>query len=249
MITPVNDSDGRFLPPKGDTAVSILSVPNRLTFAAAVLAVLAVISLLLYSHWISTRAQFMLRTAREFSDQKEPPTLSQLQKYYGTALKKEGCNAWKGAWNCNYSVTVSNRVLAALRLVPYTELKSNFWLRNGVVEENMWDYLTTLSNRQNVTAHGAVQFDRGCIFYLDPWSDSSPLTSNGLATISPDCIRAEKQAVLGLNADCLTKLGGCKSIADLIPTIWDRNASDKIICRIPNREGFVHSPPSWTWLK
>ena len=35
----------------------------------------------------------------------------------------------------------------------------------------MWDYMTTLRNRQNVTAHGAVQFESGCIFYSDPWSD------------------------------------------------------------------------------
>ncbi|MGA2904758.1 MAG: hypothetical protein ABSD98_13065 [Candidatus Korobacteraceae bacterium] len=218
---------------------------RRLAITAGVTTVLAVLLLLVYVDWVSKRAQFALRTGRELSEQKEQPTLEELRRYYGSKLKVNGCDAS----GCAYTLTVSNRVLAALHLVPYTEMESYFWVRNGLVLRNMLDYMTTVDRRYNVTAHADVQFDKECVFALDPWNDSSPFNSNGLASISSDCSNAEKQAVFGLDTSCLTRLGGCRSVADLLPTIWGHNASKAIECRIPNREGFVHSPPSWTWMK
>jgi hypothetical protein len=218
---------------------------RRLALASAVAVVLAVFSFTLYGYWISEQARFMLRTAQEFSEQETQPTVDEIRQRFGARLQVDYC----GADSCSYKVTVSNQIVAALHLVPYTELQSNFWVRNGLVYENLLDYMTTVRDRKNVTAHAAVQFEKGCVFSLDPWEDSSPTNSNGLADIAPDCPSAEKQVVLDLNIACLTKLGGCGTIADLIPTMWKHNADGTIRCRIPSCEGFVHPPASWTWMK
>ena len=218
---------------------------RRLAVASAVTVVLAVSSFTLYGYWISERARFMLRTAQELSEQETQPTVDQIRQRFGARLQAEYC----GADICSYNVTVSNRVFAALHVVPYTELRSNFWVRNGLVYENLLDYMTTVGDRKNVTAHAAIQFEEGCVFSLDPWEDSSPINSNGLADIAPDCPSSEKQAVLDLNVSCLTKLRGCRTIADLIPAMWKHNADGTIRCRIPSCEEFVHPPAGWTWMK
>jgi hypothetical protein len=218
---------------------------RRLALVSAVAVVLAILSFLLYGYWISERARFILRTAQEFSEQKTQPTLDEIRKRFGTRLRLD----WCGAHTCAYKVTVSNQIFAALHLVPYTELQSNFWARNGLVYENLLDYMTTASGRKNVTAHAGVQFEKGCVFSLDPWEDSSPRNSNGLADIAAACPDAEKQAVLDLSEACLTKAGGCATIADLIPRVWEHNADGTIRCRIPSCEGFVDPPAGWTWVK
>ncbi len=185
----------------------------------------------------------MLRTAQELSAQKAQPTVDEIRQRFGARLQLDYC----GAQSCSYKVTVSNRVLAVLRLVPDTQLQSSFLVRNDLIEQNLLDYTTTVRNREHVTAHAAVVFEQGCVFSLDPWEDSSPTNSNGLADIAQACPGAEKRAVLNLNVSCLTMLGGCSTIADLIPTMWERSRDGTIRCRIFSCEGFVHPPASWTW--
>ena len=118
--------------------VSKSSMARRLAVASAVTVVLAVSSFTLYGYWISERARFMLRTAQELSEQETQPTVDQIRQRFGARLQAEYC----GADICSYNVTVSNRVFAALHVVPYTELRSNFWVRNGLVYENLLDYMT-----------------------------------------------------------------------------------------------------------
>ena len=217
---------------------------RSLALASAVAVILAVLSLSLYGYWISGRARLMLRTAQEFSAQKAPPSVDEIRQRFGARLQLDYC----GAHSCSYKVTVSNRVLAILGLTPYTHLQSNFLVRNGLIEENLMDYTATVRDRVTVTAHAGVRFDQGCVFALDPWEDSSPTNSNGLADIAQACPGAEKSAVLNLNVSCLTKLGGCSTIADLLPTMWEQSRDGTIRCRIPSCEGFVHPPAGWTWM-
>src|SRR5262249_32217795 len=124
-----------------------------------------------------------------------------------------------------------------------------FRVHEGVVYENRLDYTTTLSGGKSVTAHAAVPLEDSCVFDIDPWNSSSAVSSNGIASITPSCSSAEKEADLEINTACLTRLGGCRSIADLVPGIWEYNAEGALRCRIPNHEGWVHSPPSWTWVQ
>ena len=40
-----------------------------------------------------------------------------------------------------------------------------------------------------------------------------------------------------MNTACLTRWGGCDSIAQLLPTVWEKTGQNTVRCMIPNREG------------
>jgi hypothetical protein len=196
-----------------------------------------------YTHVLQRRAVALVHGALDLSNYQHPPLpVAELRVRYGERLHAgPDCTSHF----CVYEIVVSNGILAAFHLVPYTELRSNFWVRDGVVTENMLDYMTSVKGRRNIVAHAAVQFQESELFYLHPWNDSSPVETNGFASISAGSTAAKKRAVLGLNVKCLVKLGGCSTIAELLPTIWQRTSKNQISCRIPNHEGMVDAPPDW----
>ena len=189
------------------------------------------------------RAETMVRTAYELSDQKQIRVLADLRNRFGKRLKQfDGCPPSE----CAYTVVLSNRVLAALHIVPYTEMKSYFSVRDGVVLGNMVDYTTTINNRYNVVSHVQIDFCKGCqTFAIHPWDQSSPLDTNGLVEIGSEASAQNRRTVLSLNTRCLTKVGGCDSIADLLPTVWQQTASKRIACKIRNDQGFIEKPANW----
>lgn len=215
-----------------------------LVFAFAL--AIAVTSLFFYSHYLRRRADGLVRVSFDFANRgRKPPSITDVQQRFGTKLRRTGgCTAG----SCNYEVVVSNYVLAVLHLAPYRELRSAFWLRDGILIENTLDFMTTDDHR-NVVAHADIQFDEECYFFLDPWGNAAPGETNGIATISADCASAEKTSVLGPNTACLTEFHGCNTIADLLPTVWARTDDNRIMCRIQNKKGAVHYPPSWYWMK
>jgi hypothetical protein len=222
-------------------------MPRRAVITVAVACLgLSIGCVALYAHFVRKRAESLVLSAVMFSSNANPFPVAALRQQYGSRLKEsEGCTASE----CNYEVVVSNRLLATLHLVPYTELKSNFWVRNGEVFENMLDYTTTVHHRSTITVHSAIQFGEGSFFFLHPWDDSTSVDTNGLATISSGSTDLKKQAVLALNTSCVTRMGGCTTVAELLPTIWEQTGKGTIRCRVPNREGMVDRPASWTWMK
>jgi hypothetical protein len=219
---------------------------RRKLVSAFLIVVFALSSVLLYSRLVRRRAESMVQYSRELSTRTVPFSFAIVQQQYGSRLKPtEGCDPSV----CIYEVEVSNRIFSLFRWVPPTSLKSTFWVRDGVVIENMLDYTTRVDNSRTVTVHASVGFVEGSVFTLHPWNTSTPPDTNGLASISSGSIEDKKQVVLALNTSCLTRFGGCTSIAELLPTVWERTANGSIRCRIPNREGFVDRPSSWTWMK
>jgi hypothetical protein len=168
-----------------------------------------------------------------------------LQQRFGPQLKQLGNCAQVS--NCGYEVAMSNRLLAATHLVPYTEMKSVFDVQDGVVLGNMVDYTTTVHDRQSIVMHVAIDFCKTCdSFSLHPWNPS-PLDTNGLVEIGSASSADKKRYVLSLDVHCMTKRGGCSTVAELLPTVWE-NRNGTIMCRIPNHEGFVDYPSAWYWL-
>ncbi len=216
---------------------------RRLTIAVAVVGLVAFGSLFFYVHLLNERAETMVRTAYELSDQKQIPTLAEIQERFGKGLKRlDACPPSE----CSYTVVLSNRVLAALHVVPYTEIESYFWVRNGMVLENMVNYTTKVNHRYNVVSHVQVDFCKGCqTFAIHPWDESSPLDTNGLVEIGNEASAQDRRTVLALNTRCLTKLGGCDSVADLLPTVWEQTANKRIACKIRNDRGFIEKPANW----
>jgi hypothetical protein len=212
---------------------------QRLTIAVAAVGVVAFGSLFLYEHLLNQRAEFMVRNVYELSEQ-QIPTLVDIQERFGKQLKQlDGCTPSE----CGYTVVLSNRVLAALHTIPYTELKFVLRVRNGLVLETMVDYTTTVNHRYNVVSHVQIDFCKGCqTFAIHPWDESSPLDTNGLVEIGQEASAQNRRTVLSLNTRCLTKLGGCDSVADLLPTVWRGTENKRIACRIPNDRGFVEKP-------
>jgi len=165
-----------------------------------------------------------------------------LQQRFGSQLKQIGNCAPRS--ECGYEVVVSNRPFAVTHLVPYTEMKSVFDVRDGVVSSNMVDYTTTVHDRQSIVTHVAIDYCKTCdSFSLHPW-EASPLGTNGLVVVGSASSAEKRRYVLSLDTRCMTKRAGCSTVAELLPTVWEvRNGT--IMCRVPNHEGFVDYPSEW----
>ena len=119
-------------------------------------------------------------------------------------------------------------------------------IRDGLLLETLVDYTTTVNHRYNVVTHVQIDFCKGCqTFAIHPWDESSPLDTNGLVGIGREASGLNRRTVLSLNTRCLTKLGGCDSVADLLPTVWQQTANKRIACRIQNDKGFAEKPSNW----
>jgi hypothetical protein len=223
-----------------DRPVSNSLMIRRLAIAAVTVGVVALGSLFLYGHLVRQRAELTLRTVYELSEQKQIRTLADIRKRFGTQLKRlDGCTPSE----CGYTVVLSNRTLAALHIFQYTEMKSHFWVRDGLVLGAMVDYSTTVKHGRAVVSHVQFDFCNGCkTFSIHPWDESSPLDTNGLVEIGKEASAQNRRTVLSLNTRCLTKLGGCDSVADLLPTVWRKTENQRIACVIPNDRGFAEKP-------
>lgn len=143
---------------------------------------------------------------------------------------------------CGYEVIESNRVLAALHWTPYSELRSEIWFRDGILSAVILHFTSNANPHHTIVSHVYVQEGKGLEFNLDPWEESSPADTNGIVDVSPESLQAHEQTVLGFDAECLTGRRGCTSVAELLPTVWERKKDGWIRCRIVNHEGFVESP-------
>ena len=216
---------------------------RRLAIALAIVGAVALGSLLLFVHLLNKKADIIVRTAYELSDQKQTPTLADIRERFGKRLRQvDGCPPTQ----CVYTVVLSNRVLAALHFVPYTEMKSYFWVRDGVLLGTMVDYTTTVNHRYNVVSHVQIDFCNWCqMVAIHPWDQSSPLDTNGLIEIGSESSAQNRRTALSLNISCLTRVRGCDSVADLLPTVWRQTANKRIACKLENDKGFVEKPANW----
>lgn len=203
---------------------------------------LAIGAVFLYSRLLGARSEDLLRSAYEISQHRPNPTVGDLREHFRSHLKQVG---WCPPTECAYTVTISNKVLAVLRLAPYTEISSYFYIRDGVVREDMVNY-TTVSHGHSIVAHVQVDICSECQgFAIHPWSESTPLDTNGLVEIGSQSSAQNIRAVLLLNTACLTSFGGCRTVADLLPSVWRRTPDGAIACTIANDRGMVQKPASW----
>jgi hypothetical protein len=217
-------------------------VIRRLTVAVTLAALIACGSVFSYLHLLTKRAHFIVGTAYELSAGKQTPTVADIRQRFGSRLQLDECLGSE----CSYTVTLSNRILAALHIVPYTELQSYFQTRDGVVLEAMLNYTTTVKRRHRIVSHVQIDFCKGCGYIaVHPWDAASPLDTNGLVQIGNESSAQNLRTVLSLNADCFTKYNGCQSVADMLPTVWKQTEEIKIDCILQNDEKFVQKPTNW----
>lgn len=215
---------------------------RSLLLLIAVAVCVAMVSLYIYSRLLTKRAEALVQATYELSNLRDGPlTLAVLQSRFGGQLRPmEGC----APSQCSYEVFLSNRGLASLKIVPYTELVSQFWVRDGVIGGNMLDFTTRVHNRYSIVVHAQTDFNDADEFYLHPWGDSTPMDTNGLVAITAGAPLEKKKIALAFNLSCLIKIGGCSTVADLLPTVWQLSANGNIDARIQNHEGFIDAPTS-----
>jgi hypothetical protein len=200
-----------------------------------VLALLSIAVICIYSYSLRRRADDVVHSAYELSQKRQSPTVDEVRQRFGSALEQPSACTANG---CGYQVLLSNRVLAALRLAPYAVLRSSFWARNGVIESNLLEFWTHSHDRW-VLFYVEVKYCHQCdSFVVVPWNDTRPPVT-GSVEIGSSSTTGMKGIALSLNTRCLTRLGGCATIADVAPNIWQRTSFGIIHCRIPNHEGDV----------
>ena len=105
-------------------------VIRRLTVAVTLAALIACGSVFSYLHLLTKRAHFIVGTAYELSAGKQTPTVADIRQRFGSRLQLDECLGSE----CSYTVTLSNRILAALHIVPYRVavlLPDQRWSRVG----------------------------------------------------------------------------------------------------------------------
>jgi hypothetical protein len=101
-----------------------------------------------------------------------------------------------------------------------------------------WTIRTTVNRRNTVVSHVQIDFCGDCqSFSIHPWDAAAPLDTNGIVEISSAVSAHSRRTVLSLNTNCLTKLNGCQSVADLLPAVWRQTVDSKIACVIQTTEG------------
>jgi len=212
------------------------------TWLAATLGVVALATapFLMYGYYLRREARTVLDDVSRLTSAPDRDAAYAVlrQKYRDRLMPVEGCSANI----CSYQVTVSNRLLAALFRVPYTELNARFDLRGKSVVLVMVDYRSAQSNQDSPVVHVQTDFcvDRcgnSDFFYVHPWKQSSTTERwNGIVEMGFATDPELRQAALSLNPSCLTRIRGCTDIAQLLPLVW-RTSDIGVLCVIANHEG------------
>lgn len=152
------------------------------------------------------------------------------QKYKGQIHRLGTCTPKL----CQYEMTFSNKVLSPLRIIPYTEINLIFNEYDGGIRSAMLDYRAALTDRESPTIHieqGSIAKGCGMRFDVSPHGTSGQLWS-GLVSYDQRATAQQRYSALALNVNCLVKLGGCKDIADLLPTMWSHSGPRTISSRL-----------------
>jgi hypothetical protein len=134
---------------------------------------------------------------------------------------------------CTYEVEISNRAIAALHLVPYTEMKTWFTVERGQLVQGLVEYRTALKGPNSPVVHiqqGMCGHGCGVRFDVNPHGTTQQMW-NGIVEFDSRATAEQRDAALELNLGCFARIGGCKDIIDLLPTMWARSGSGKITSR------------------
>jgi len=169
---------------------------------------------------------------KEFGVSKNPTArFEALQRKYGSKLRAlEGCTQHF----CQYEIDLSNHRVAALRIVPYTEMNIWFTFYEGSLHLAMLEYRTALSGPNSPVVHvqqGMCSPGCGVRFDVNPHGTTQQMW-NGIVEFDTRANPEERDAALALNLTCFFRLGGCKDLVDLLPAMWAHTRSEKISSRL-----------------
>jgi hypothetical protein len=206
----------------------LMSAFRQIAVGGVLLTLLLVVSAVIYSNRLERSAEKVIRISYELSQGKFRPTLEDLQQYFGTGLKQSAVCTASG---CGYAVTLSNRVLSELGLVPYTALRSAFWVRDNMLEENVLEIWTGSRRGRMVLVYVDAKYCDGCDnFDVSPCTGRTASVASGSVRIGYRSALLNKRAAFAVNTECFNSLGGCASIAELLPTVWHATSTGTLEC-------------------
>ena len=147
-----------------------------------------------------------VRLSYELFQQGQRPTLEDIMQRFGGELKQT--SACKD-FGCGFEVVVSNGLLARLHLAKLTTLTSEFWVRDGLVDENVIEFWTIRENGQMILEYTDAKYCNAC----------NDLSSGNSINIDLGSQSIRKRGAFGLNTNCLLSVRGCAAAAELLPTI------------------------------
>jgi hypothetical protein len=200
---------------------------KRLAMGVVNIALLATTCFFIYLHSLKQKADQIVRSSYELSQQGYRPTLADLRQRFGAELKQSSpCTAW----GCGYEVIVSNRLLARLNLADYSVLDSSFWTRGNVVDENVLSVFTVRNNR-GIVAYVDTKYCEGCKgFVVTPCEGSMASMASASVRIGSGSGLNERRTAFGFNTECLSSLRACASIAELLPSVWQSSPTGTVQC-------------------
>jgi hypothetical protein len=192
-----------------------------------------------YSFVLQHRANVMLRNVSNlYRTPGKGPTIGEVEHFYSGRLRIVWGTPVKGAYELE---SVNNKFLAALHWAPFTQLRSEIWVSDGVVTEYVLDF-SSANRLHSVVSHVYIQDGEGPLFTLHPWEESSQSDTNGAVFVSPESFRTHEQVILGFDLNCLTSHRGCPTVANLLPTVWEHRSDGKLRCRLQNKKGLIEGP-------
>jgi hypothetical protein len=205
----------------------------RFTIIAALCCLVAGLCFLeAYSLLIRRRADYLLRVDYEFAQRGKPPTLDEIRKAFGSDLQQLGPCTQDG---CGYEVDLSNRLFHALHVAPYTVLRLQFWEQKGVMQSNSVDFYAMPHGMVSLL----VKYCRACDSPNVYPYENSPRFFTGYVEIDLTAPETARKKAFAMNTACLSRWGGCTSVAQLLPTVWQQAGQGRVICIIPNRDGVL----------
>jgi hypothetical protein len=154
-----------------------------------------------------------------------------LKRKYGNRLRPaQGCLPQ----DCQYLMTISNRSVSVLHLAPYAELRLWYNVYKTSLTFAMVEYRVALPRGNSPVVHvqvGMCAHGCGVRFDVSPHGVSQQMW-NGIAEVGTRATRQERDAAFALNLDCLTSMGRCTDISDLLPTVWSRKGPAAVQSRL-----------------
>jgi hypothetical protein len=181
---------------------------------------------------IRVQATILLDDFRELGTSTNPTAnFGSLMQKYKNQIHRLGACTPKA---CEYEMTFSNKMLAPLRVIPFTEMNLVFREYDGRIRSAMLDYRAALIDRKSPTVHieqGLFPKGRGTRFDVSPHGTTGDRWS-GLVSYDQRATSEQRDSALALNVNCLVKPGGCTDIADLLPTMWNHHGANTVSSRL-----------------
>lgn len=201
-----------------------------LTLVVALILLAAFVGITVYR--VRKQATMLLSEFRELGISTDPTASfdRMKQKYAAQIHRLEACTPKV----CEYEMALSNKALSRLGVIPYTEMNLVFYEYEGAFHSAMLDYRAALTGRESPTVHieqGSCAKGCGTRFDVSPHGRSRQMWS-GLVAYDKRATPQLRNAALALNVNCLIRIGGCKDIVDLLPTMWSRNSPTTVSSRL-----------------